>query len=247
MIIAQAPTSVKRLSALAQLVRMLRRDGITTTSALVSETGYSERAIWAAKRELSSREMVQPSAPADGAAECTRRVQPAAVEVQPSAPCTLQSAAPSQKKGSPHTPLKENILPTKLSIGSKPREAAEALDGASRLIDLDALDRRLRDAAGPVLDNPVNSSGLLSLSVPLGWLRAGADLELDVVPALRSVAARGSRLRVRDWSYFGRAVAEAVQRRAAGLPSVEAAAAPKRTVRQALADYVAAQAAGGAA
>lgn len=67
----------KRLSALAQLVRILMRDGITTTAALMEETGYSERSIWSAKGELRCSE-----------AECTVQpgaVQPAAVEVQPGA------------------------------------------------------------------------------------------------------------------------------------------------------------------
>ena len=101
--IANTESARKRISALAQLVRILMRDGITTTSALMEETGYSERAIWSAKGELrrSAAECrVQPSA-----------VQPAAVEVQPSAVDGAAECRVHKERVSPHTPLPKEILP----------------------------------------------------------------------------------------------------------------------------------------
>jgi hypothetical protein len=101
--IANTESARKRISALAQLVRILMRDGITTTSALMEETGYSERAIWSAKGELrrSAAECrVQPSA-----------VQPAAVEVQPSAVEGAAECRVHKERVSPHTPLPKEILP----------------------------------------------------------------------------------------------------------------------------------------
>lgn len=74
--------SKKRLSALAQLIRRLRTDGIITIAELMAETGYSRRAVCAAKTELRE---VQPSAPA-GAAECTQAIPSPLKEKSPPAP-----------------------------------------------------------------------------------------------------------------------------------------------------------------
>lgn len=99
----------RRLTALAQLVVLYAEKGITSTKALVQSTGYSKRAIIAAKGEARRTQ---------GAAQCTPEVQPAAPsEVKPAAP-RAQPAAPSaisssplKKKGLPHTPSKEKIHP----------------------------------------------------------------------------------------------------------------------------------------
>jgi hypothetical protein len=64
--------SKPRLSALAQLVRCLIRDGMTTTDALVEETGYSRRAIFAARAELQCSRVHQCS-------PLHKRVQPSAL------------------------------------------------------------------------------------------------------------------------------------------------------------------------
>jgi hypothetical protein len=85
--------------------------------------------------------------------------------------------------------------------------------------DYDRLEAALRAAAGESL-NAV-STGLMILSDPLRWLENGCDLDLDVLPALRAVAARPSTRpgAVRTWNFFSGAVFEARDRRQTGPPA----------------------------
>ena len=75
----------------------------------------------------------------------------------------------------------------------------------------DALGARLRDAAGASINSA--SPGLLVLAEPIGWLAAGCDLELDILPAVAGLAARSRGSPIRSWSYFAGAVREARDRR----------------------------------
>lgn len=87
--------------------------------------------------------------------------------------------------------------------------------------DLDDLEAALRDAAAPVLD--AAAPGLLSLSPILSAIGEGCDLEMDVMPAIREVAARPGRgppRRVRSWEFFVPAIRQAHARRTAILPEV---------------------------
>lgn len=68
---------------------------------------------------------------------------------------------------------------------------------------------------------------LQSLSVPLGWLEGGADLDLDVVPTLEAIGKRCHGQGITSWQYFTRPVAAAVKARKQGLPDVAAAQAAK--------------------
>ncbi len=96
----------KRLSALAQLVRIYAERGVMRTSELVAITGYSRRSIETAKCELRC---------AHPAADCAW--QPAAHTRQPAAidaaaDCASEiSPPPLKKKGLPHTPSKEKTNP----------------------------------------------------------------------------------------------------------------------------------------
>lgn len=83
-------------------------------------------------------------------------------------------------------------------------------------LELARLEGALRQAGGDALDP--NSKDLCVLSVPLAWATEGCDLELDVLPAVRAVAARASPNSVRSWKYFDRAVADAKARRLAPMP-----------------------------
>jgi len=90
---------------------------------------------------------------------------------------------------------------------------------------LHELEHNLLEACNGALDNPANCSGLLNLSIPQMWIDQGADLEKDVLPALRAVGKRAHGKRINTWNYFTRAVAEAKAAREAGLPAVE----PRKT------------------
>ncbi len=60
---------------------------------------------------------------------------------------------------------------------------------------------------------------LLSMSVPLGWMRNGADFELDVLPTVQRLGRRKSPGKVRSWDYFTEAIFEARDRRLAPAPA----------------------------
>lgn len=87
-------------------------------------------------------------------------------------------------------------------------------DGAG---DLDRLEAQLREAGGDALD--ATSPGLLVLTEPISWLAGGCDLELDILPTVRGLAARaraspgGTVRTIRAWRYFREAVFEAKARR----------------------------------
>lgn len=86
-----------------------------------------------------------------------------------------------------------------------------------------ALAMRLSDVASGALANVVSAPGLMAHSTIMGWLEAGADPDLDIVPAVRAVAertkARGTQ-RITAWAYFNNAIADAKRKREAGLPDV---------------------------
>lgn len=73
---------------------------------------------------------------------------------------------------------------------------------------------------------------LLTFSEPIQWVSAGCDIDADILPALRTIAARGKA--VRSWSYCSAAVFEARDRRIAPAPPVQPqpqATAPPRKPR----------------
>lgn len=87
-------------------------------------------------------------------------------------------------------------------------------------IDLRELAHRLTEAAGAALASQAIAPGLASMSTPIGWLEAGADLDRDVVPALIFAGAKLAGRQIRSWEYFSPMVAEARVRRVRGLPAV---------------------------
>lgn len=75
-----------------------------------------------------------------------------------------------------------------------------------------------------------NAIGLIAVGEPQAWIADGADLELDVLPAIRKLAAqqiaRGGT--INGWNYFARAVAQHKANRLAGLPVAAAELAKPR-------------------
>jgi hypothetical protein len=90
---------------------------------------------------------------------------------------------------------------------------------ASSAAGLDQLEVKLREAAGPCLACPTVAQGLFDLSVPLMWIQAGADVDLDIVPTLRAVG-KSRKRGISSWRYFSERIAETVANRKAGLPAV---------------------------
>jgi hypothetical protein len=76
------------------------------------------------------------------------------------------------------------------------------------------LSKRLCEAAG--ITDETKTPGLMVLAEPLQWLDNGCDLEKDILPTLRSIAARGRQ--IGSWAYCSEAVFEARNRRLAPAP-----------------------------
>jgi hypothetical protein len=93
---------------------------------------------------------------------------------------------------------------------------AEPAKAAAAKIDSHDLYNQLTEAANGSL-YPL-ALGLQAVSEPIGWLREGADLALDVLPAVKAIGHRSRPQSIRSWSYFGPAVSEAKARREKGLP-----------------------------
>jgi hypothetical protein len=100
------------------------------------------------------------------------------------------------------------VKPQKLEARSQNITAA-----ATRARELGEI---LCEAAG--ITDGTKTAGLLSLSEPHAWLAQGCDLEMDVLPTLRAIAARGRKFN--GWGYCTKAVIEARDRRLAPLPEV---------------------------
>ena len=137
---------------------------------------------------------------------------------QPTNQC-LTSAQPV-----PNHTLTSNTLTTsnnnQRSI-TTPREAA----ALPTVDDLKALSNRMFAAAGKALASEAIAPGLASMMVPQMWLDQGCDLDRDVLPAVRNVAARAKQ-KIRSWDYFTPAVHEARDKRLAGKPMLSAKVIP---------------------
>lgn len=68
------------------------------------------------------------------------------------------------------------------------------------------------------ITDETKSVGLLNLSEPLRWLEAGCHVDLDILPTLRQIAARGKI--VNSWAYCTKAVFEAKAKRLAPPPEI---------------------------
>lgn len=100
---------------------------------------------------------------------------------------------------------------------------SRAAERPSAVVVLDGLQEKLLDAANGALANFVTAPQLMHLGIPQMWLEQGADLERDVLPTLKVVAAkhkqRKSSRPIRSWDYFSSAVSDAKSARENGLPA----------------------------
>jgi hypothetical protein len=79
---------------------------------------------------------------------------------------------------------------------------------------------KCQEAAGDSL-HPTGAAAMGVISDVLGWLDNGADLDEDVVPALRAAAARMRPGSLHSFAIVRERVAESVERRKRGLPVVD--------------------------
>lgn len=78
------------------------------------------------------------------------------------------------------------------------------------------LSDKLFDAGGNAMNRTVPS--LEYMSMPIGWLESGCDLELDILPVVRSMASRKAPQSIGSWKFFAGAVADARAARTAPMP-----------------------------
>lgn len=82
--------------------------------------------------------------------------------------------------------------------------------------ELDELSTACLEAAGKAMADPARSPAVMVMSVPLSWLKSGADLNFDIVPILKARSANRPPGSVNNWQYFTSAVMEAKAKREAG-------------------------------
>jgi len=94
-------------------------------------------------------------------------------------------------------------------------------------LTLKELSDRLLEAGGEAMVSQASHPGIILVHDAMPWHTAGCDLELDVLPVIRSKAANRPARSINTWRYFSKAIAEAKGRREAGLPAVAAPAKPE--------------------
>ncbi len=77
------------------------------------------------------------------------------------------------------------------------------------------------EAGGDAMADPAKCPAVLLPSEIFAWLKAGADFEADVLPAIRARASRASPQSIKSWAYFRDPVMEAKARREAGIETPE--------------------------
>ena len=131
----------------------------------------------------------------------------------------LKNNNPSDAGASePHMRAASGSDATPDSIPQTPEEELEpTIRGEAQCAkpeDLDKLEATLRAAAGQALR--AAAPQLFVMAAPQRWLSNGADLNRDVLPAVRSVAASAQPNSVASWEYFDRAVTQATTDRMNG-------------------------------
>ena len=84
------------------------------------------------------------------------------------------------------------------------------------VVDANAIYEKLASAAANAL-NPL-SIGLQVCSEPIGWIKSGADLNLDIVPTVAAISRSAAPQSINSWKFFRNAVTKARDARLSGLP-----------------------------
>lgn len=166
-------------------------------ATIAEETELSERSVreWLTRLEEAGLLMREHRQRADG----SRKSDLIKLNIQPAKSTgreqTNRQEVPNQPAGGSGLTSFEPSVEPSAAAREKP--------------DLDKLQDRLLDAVG---DGNIQPHGALDLSIILGLMAGGADLETDILPTIRARAARLKRP-AGSWAYFAEAIRDAHNRR----------------------------------
>lgn len=207
--------------SLAELGKIIIRNSALTNSRFEAERikraeDHQKRAAAAHKRWAQNR-------------KTKAAIEPTLPKVSAKFPESFGETLP-QKSEKANKINDDRVKEDMLSRIHKPESIEkEKKESSSRLTDSD-LSAVLEKAAGACLKNPAAAPGLLVMSQPRRWLEQGCDLDKDVLPAIRAVAAKSRSGSISNWAYFTGAVVDAKAARSAPLPqgqAVRGAAVPQ--------------------
>lgn len=117
-----------------------------------------------------------------------------------------------------HTYTRDTNTPVDNNNPQQPEPSREPA-AAQGKVDSNELHAKLIEAANGSLCPMAKALGLNAVGEPIGWLAQGADLELDILPAVRHVAEHTTPGTVRSWRYFAPAVSQNKADRERALPT----------------------------
>lgn len=130
----------------------------------------------------------------------------------------------STERSRRHRKNKRNANATLQNVAASPPEAETETDSYTAETRARAIDVRMPELCAALgVTDETKTPGLLSFSEPIQWVTAGCDIDADILPALRTIAARGKT--PKSWRYCSDAVFEARDRRLAPPPAVQLRAA----------------------
>ncbi|PPD07079.1 MAG: hypothetical protein CTY28_11345 [Hyphomicrobium sp.] len=184
---------------------------------LAKLTGLSEATVKRALSRLEERGMIRRTPRMKGRVQLPNIVAIVKPECVDSADSkdTTPGVALSPPGGHPEPPRGSQCAPY-IEPSLEPSEEASA-EAAPR-VDVEAVYERVIAAANGSL-NPL-SRHMTAVNDVLGWINAGADLELDIIPAVKRVAHRKPPGSIKTLGYFAGAVADERDRRLKGLPAI---------------------------
>jgi hypothetical protein len=152
---------------------------------------------------------------------------------------SLPSAALGSEVTTERSATHYRALCTSLPSAALPESTEESTEDSNKLSrareGLNTIGDRipeLLEALG--ITDETKSPGLLTISEPVRWVEGGCDVDLDIIPALRSIAARGKL--VRTWAYCSNAVFEERDRRLTPAPAPQSR--PQQSLNRGRPGYV---------
>lgn len=195
-------------SPLEVVIAIAKLVGITDTATIAKAVGRTTRSVQKAKQASFGEAGFGETgfASETGFADGAKQDSPEA-----------KQASPSKERSFPQTPFKKETTQPGTTV------AAQLLDARAHCADATKVSwkemiRKLHDAAGECLD-PTSYENQ-HCAAANGWIAAGADLDLDILPVIAAKARGLKRHSVSSLAYFSKPVAKALEMRKAGLPSV---------------------------